>query len=76
MAIGVPYGVIGVGIGVAALHPARNIARSAETIAMVMNVFFIFFTFPLWFRVYCARNKHENASIDWKTFLCGNDVQA
>jgi len=58
VAIGVTSGVnMGAGVGVAALHPAMSIARSTETIAMTMNAFFIFFTFPLWFRVYIAQKQ-------------------
>jgi hypothetical protein len=56
--IGVARGAVG-----AALHPARVPARSVETIAMILNVFFIFFTFPFWFHHYHARIKSAYASI-------------
>jgi hypothetical protein len=54
---------VGIGAGVAALHPASVPARSKEATAMIMNVFFILFTFPFGFLHYCARNACENAGI-------------
>jgi hypothetical protein len=52
---------VAMGAGEAALHPASSIARSVETIAIVMKTFFILFTFPFGFLHYLARNEGENA---------------